>query len=330
MTGARFASREDNSLAAQGLQPTITEQVDRRAWESGSRLLLEHEKDSSLPKQWLDRSRRMTANSDVANEPHEEPASGSSSSAPIVRVVAGFHNKLVLPCGGSQSSAEDSNQAGGLLFGASDNNNANHNHNSNANHMHNSNTNNNNRAPAFGQMRRGFGLASNTKSSSSSSASMRNQHQHGISLLVWHKDDQLNTPIFVADARNSPGNLKEARQVTSSEQLKSRANLEELINNNNNNSQQQRNNNQHNAIVQPALVIREPNLRDSGLYTCTIEFLSEPTQTHQVRAQVISEYTSIHTMLPPANDTVFVGQSIQSNSAQNTRKKARKTRLVVL
>lgn len=98
----------------------------------------------------------------------------------------------------------------------------------------------------------------------------------GISLIVWHKDDDLDQPIFIADARGVES-LGDAKQVISSNALKGRARLEDS-------SGQKRPTSQ---TTSPALVISQPSLLDSGLYTCTLEFHKAPTQIHQVRVELI-------------------------------------------
>lgn len=101
----------------------------------------------------------------------------------------------------------------------------------------------------------------------------------GVSLLVWHKDDQLDQPIFIADARGVES-LREAKQVISFDLLKGRARLDEA-------ALEAKQGAQSNV---PALVITQPNKSDSGLYTCTVEFNQARTQTHQVKVQMISKY----------------------------------------
>lgn len=100
----------------------------------------------------------------------------------------------------------------------------------------------------------------------------------GISLIVWHKDDQLDSPIFSVDARGA-SSLKEAKQQTGSQNLKGRAHLEEstLVDSRGFGST-------------PALVIDEAGPQDGGVYTCTVEFHKAATQMHQIRVLLISKY----------------------------------------
>lgn len=100
----------------------------------------------------------------------------------------------------------------------------------------------------------------------------------GISLIVWHKDDQLDSPIFSIDARGA-SSLKEAKQQTGSENLKGRAHLEESTRVDS-----------RGFGSTPALVIDEAGPQDGGVYTCTVEFHKAPTQMHQIRVLLISKY----------------------------------------
>lgn len=99
----------------------------------------------------------------------------------------------------------------------------------------------------------------------------------GISLIVWHKDDQLSSPIFTVDARGAPS-LREAKQQTSADSIKGRAHLEESTRLDS-----------RGLGATPALVIDETNPADAGLYTCTVEFHKAPTQTHQVQVELVGE-----------------------------------------
>lgn len=99
----------------------------------------------------------------------------------------------------------------------------------------------------------------------------------GISLIVWHKDDKLNSPVFTADARGA-SSLREAKQQTSYESLRGRARLEESTRLDS-----------RGLGSTPALVIEEAAPEDSGTYTCTIEFYKAPTQTHQAHVELISK-----------------------------------------
>jgi hypothetical protein len=87
----------------------------------------------------------------------------------------------------------------------------------------------------------------------------------GVALIVWHKDDQLNSPIFVLDARGGP--LKDAKQQAIADTLKGRARVD-LIDGG------------------VALVVDEARLDDAGLYTCTVEFDRAPTQAYQTSVGV--------------------------------------------
>lgn len=99
----------------------------------------------------------------------------------------------------------------------------------------------------------------------------------GISLIVWHKDDKLNSPVFTADARGA-SSLREAKQQTNYESLRGRARLEESTRLDS-----------RGLGSTPALVIEEAVPEDAGIYTCTIEFHKAPTQTHQAHVELISK-----------------------------------------
>ena len=99
----------------------------------------------------------------------------------------------------------------------------------------------------------------------------------GISLIVWHKDEQLNSPIFAVDARGA-SSLREAKQQTGSESLRGRVHLEESTRLDS-----------RGLGSTPALVIDEAQAQDAGLYTCTIEFYKAPTQMHVARVELISK-----------------------------------------
>lgn len=99
----------------------------------------------------------------------------------------------------------------------------------------------------------------------------------GISLIVWHKDDRLDSPIFTVDARGATS-LREAKQQTGLESLKGRAHLEESTRLDS-----------RGFGSTPALVIDEANGNDGGVYTCTIEFYEAQTQTYQMRVLLISK-----------------------------------------
>lgn len=99
----------------------------------------------------------------------------------------------------------------------------------------------------------------------------------GISLLTWHKDSQLDMPIFVADARGT-SSLREAKQQTNAEWLRGRAHLEESTHLD-----------ARGLGATPALVIEEATSSDSGIYTCTVDFHKAQTQTHQVNVSLIGE-----------------------------------------
>lgn len=100
----------------------------------------------------------------------------------------------------------------------------------------------------------------------------------GISLLVWHKNDQLDSPIFSVDAKEV-ASLREAKQRTNSEQLKGRAHLEESGRADS-----------RGANAAPALVIEEASKDDEGLYTCTVEFHQAATQTHKIQVSLIGKF----------------------------------------
>lgn len=104
-----------------------------------------------------------------------------------------------------------------------------------------------------------------------------------VSLIVWHKDDpQLSSPIFTIDARGSAGNLREARQQTYADWLKGRAHFEES-------AAAAGFSSASSAGQTPALVIDEALQVDAGLYTCTVEFNKAPTQTYQIRVNLIGK-----------------------------------------
>lgn len=118
----------------------------------------------------------------------------------------------------------------------------------------------------------------------------------GISLIVWHKDDKLNSPIFTADARGA-SSLREARQQAGSESLRGRAHLEESTKMDS-----------RGFGSTPALVIEEASPEDVGVYTCTIEFHKAPTQTHQAHVELISKLT----LLAKANLSILQQGNILS------------------
>lgn len=103
------------------------------------------------------------------------------------------------------------------------------------------------------------------------------QPRQRISVLAWYKDDQLDAPIFSVDARES-SSLLEAKQQTHAEELRGRARLEE-----------RRQGGASISAANPALVIDEAQAADAGLYRCTVEFSTEPTQTFEVRVALLSE-----------------------------------------
>lgn len=105
-----------------------------------------------------------------------------------------------------------------------------------------------------------------------------------VALVVWHKDSQLNEPIFAADARGVDS-LRAARQKINSETLVGRAKLISVA--------QQTDDARH----LPALEIDEAKPSDAGAYTCTIEFDRAPTQTHRARVRLIGELSA--PLLPP-------------------------------
>jgi len=95
-----------------------------------------------------------------------------------------------------------------------------------------------------------------------------------LTVIVWHKDDQLDRPIFSVDARGS-SSLREAKQQIGSQQLKGRAHLEAE--------------DWSQPGSNPALVIEEARAQDGGLYTCTVEFYKAATQTHRVLVVLTSK-----------------------------------------
>lgn len=92
-----------------------------------------------------------------------------------------------------------------------------------------------------------------------------------VALIVWHKDGQLDSPIFVADARGA-GSFREAKQQVGADWLRGRARL-----------------GAPGERALPALQIDEASAAESGTYSCTIEFYKAPTQSFQVRVQVVGE-----------------------------------------
>lgn len=112
------------------------------------------------------------------------------------------------------------------------------------------------------------GASSSTQAKPIGSSSQRDFSD--VSLIVWHKDNRLDSPIFTADARTA-GSLAEAKKVVSWDHLAGRVQLDY----------------QSDHSTAPALVISEPVGEDAGIYTCTIEFYKAPTQTHQVKAEII-------------------------------------------
>lgn len=114
----------------------------------------------------------------------------------------------------------------------------------------------------------------------SHSMGLRVANGQGISLIRWYKDQQLESPIFSADARGA-ASLRQAKQVIGLDLLKARARLEEST----------RVDSRGLGQI-PALVLEQSRKLDEGFYTCTVEFHKAPTQTHQIRVQVLSKSTS--------------------------------------
>lgn len=122
--------------------------------------------------------------------------------------------------------------------------------------------------------RQSFARAPNARAGQSASdmqASKRAPSTGGISLIVWHKDDQLNEPIFVADARGVVS-LRDTKQQTLAEHLRGRTRLDVAT---------------QNGL--PGLQIDEATMQEAGAYTCTVEFHKAPTQTFQVRVIVVGK-----------------------------------------
>lgn len=185
-----------------------------------------------------------------------QQAWSGATQAPIVNVISGFHRRLVIPCNAQTSPTVTSSttitqdQIDGSRLNS----------------------------------RRNFGMSNrvNANSTATMANNLNTNASNGnrISLVVFHKDSQLDTPIFVADARNSAGSLRDSRQVISLDSLRNRAHVES-------DSRQQ----------QPVLVIEDPQSDDSGFYTCTLEFVADPTRTHQVRVQVISKLLHLNSYI---------------------------------
>lgn len=123
------------------------------------------------------------------------------------------------------------------------------------------------------------GLPSSVRSTTTA-ATLNNQE---ISVIVWHKDDQLTSPIFSIDARDA-ASLREAKQQIRSISLRGRAHFEESI------TTTAVHGSEHGIVhTYPALVIDEATHQDAGLYTCTVEYNKAATQTHKIRVTLISK-----------------------------------------
>lgn len=124
----------------------------------------------------------------------------------------------------------------------------------------------------------------NRPASQLSQLSSPNRTVASVALVVWHKDSQINEPIFAADARGADS-LRGARQKVNSESLSGRARLIAVQNRpdetNGSTAQLQ--------TQSPALEIDEAQASDAGLYTCTIEFDRAPTQTHRTIVRLIGK-----------------------------------------
>lgn len=134
------------------------------------------------------------------------------------------------------------------------------------------------------------------------------QPSETVSLIVWHKDNQINEPIFAADVRGAHS-LRDARQKINSESLHGRARLIAVVDDaeqtgaaltgnptaNRSTSGASAKNGAPQHISLPALEIDEAQLGDAGTYTCTIEFNKAPTQTHRVAVYLIGKCTLIVT-----------------------------------
>lgn len=120
----------------------------------------------------------------------------------------------------------------------------------------------------------------------------------GISLIVWHKNDRVDSPIFSVDARGT-SSLREAKQQTNLDELKGRAHLEEST----------RVDRRSGLGLMPALVVDEAQTGDSGLYRCTIDFYKAPTQSFQVKVVVIR---------PPKNMIIRDNQDSKFSAVSNT------------
>lgn len=134
--------------------------------------------------------------------------------------------------------------------------------------------------PQAGQAARSRAPAAQRSRGQTSAADRRHQWPaaatSGVSLIVWHKDDQLNSPIFVADARGA-GSFRDAKQQAGAESLRGRAHLEVEPANGR-------------PGVLPALLVDDVTVQEAGIYTCTVEFHKAPTQAYQVRVIVVGEF----------------------------------------
>lgn len=106
-------------------------------------------------------------------------------------------------------------------------------------------------------------------------SSSKTNKQQQVALIVWHKDHQLDSPIYTVDARLS-SSLLDAKQAAGVESLRGRAHLGSVEAG-------------AGGVQVPALVVHEAQPNDAGVYTCTLEFNRAPTQTHVTSVQLISK-----------------------------------------
>jgi len=111
-----------------------------------------------------------------------------------------------------------------------------------------------------------------------------------IALIVWHKDEQLDSPVFVVDARKS-SSLATARQTAGPGAQgahlgggRARVGSLSLGGASDLASEWQ---GATSGASTPALFVDEADPKDAGLYTCTLEFQRAPTQTHQTRVVIV-------------------------------------------
>lgn len=236
---------------------------------------------------WLQRDGIMRLARSLKPTP-ATPASGTPTPAqiPSVQVVANYHRRLIIPCGPptmmSQAADQSQLHSSGLDHSSAPLISGLHNNNNNNKLLLSSSSSSSN--IPLSQTRRGFATPSNPSQRHHIGGDLSAINSTStISLLVWYKNDQLDTPIFVADARaTTSGLLRDSRQVINADSLKGRAHVEDA-------SLQAASSRLQQRLQQATLVIEDPQADDSGLYTCTLEFVAAPTRTHQVRVQVISK-----------------------------------------